>query len=869
MGQLSAHLGFLGAAAVIGVIGWSLYDATLEFKEAAQRVDHTQNVLQGVAMVDSAMGRAEAAQRAFFLTGSSSDAQERDAQLSLLSQAASRLARLTEESPAQRTRTHRLAELIAERARIMQTNARLRDQGPFDPVRANAVILEGQQAGAKVDAVTQEIKQEALRLLASRRADEERRLNRALATLGAAVFLSLVVVLPAHLAYVRQSRRRERAENQLRDLAESLPLAVYQLRTHGPVVAHFEFVSSGVQSVHGVSVQSALNDHQAVWNSVNDEDRPALAHVLRQAAHDLSPFEHEYRVRDHDGHVRWVRSAASLRRESDGSVLWNGYWVDITESKRLAAELQRAKEDAESANRAKSTFLATMSHEIRTPMNGVLGMLELLALTRLDSDQRATLGVVRESGRSLLRIIDDILDFSKIEAGRLELRPEPASVADVVERTRQLYAGIASSKGLLLTHAVDAQISPALLFDPLRLGQILNNFVSNALKFTLRGRVEIRADLLERAAGEDRLRLTVADTGIGISTQDQRQLFQPFAQAGTRSGWRGGTGLGLIICRRLAEMMHGTVEMESEPGRGTMMSLTLSLPIADPAALATLGAEQRQEQLGAALATRRVAPTIERAEEEGTLVLVVDDHPTNRLILLHQVLALGYAAESAEDGVQALALWESGRFGLVITDCNMPHMDGYELTRAIRRREVAGHLERIPIIACTANALGGEADICFAAGMDDYLIKPVQLSELLKRLDQWLPVPQTMAAPLDVPGGTSDAAGTSTPLDRSILAVISSGDASAERDILLDFRRVNDTDAMMLRRAVGKGDSPLVTRVAHRIKGASKTVGATDLAAVCERIEMASRNADWTSVEHEMEAFQFHMQRLYTHLEPP
>jgi signal transduction histidine kinase/CheY-like chemotaxis protein/HPt (histidine-containing phosphotransfer) domain-containing protein len=866
MGVLSAHLGFLAAAAVIGAMGWTLYDATLKFSAASRSVAHTQEVMHGVADVEAAMARAESAQRAYLLTGGSPMTRERDLQLSKLDAAIERVARLTTDNPAQQVRTRRLATLTSERKSIMLVNARLREQSPFDPVRADTVTLDGQQATARVDAVADEIRQEEIRLLGVRQADEQRRLDRTLLILYAAMLVSVAVLLPAYLAFVRQSRRRERAEHQLRDLTESLPVAVYQFRTRKRSGPRFEFVSSSVQSLHGVSMATALDDPDGIMNSVLEADRPALVRSLQQAAQTLSPLDCEYRIGTSEREVRWVRSCASLRRERDGSVLWSGYWADVTETKQLATAVQQAKDDADAANRAKSTFLATMSHEIRTPMNGVLGMLELLALTRLDTEQRGTLGVVRESGRSLLRIIDDILDFSKIEAGRLELKPEAASVLEVVERTRQLYTGIASSKGLLLTCSVDPGISAALLFDPLRVSQILNNFVSNALKFTLRGSVEIRAELLERVNGHDRLRFAVTDTGIGISLQDQLQLFRPFAQADHSSAWRGGTGLGLVICRRLAETMDGSVEMHSELGRGTTMTLSLSLPVADVRGLATVSAEQEHERFGATLAVRRVAPSIERAEAEGTLVLVVDDHPTNRLIMLHQVIALGYAAESAEDGLQALSLWESGRYGLVITDCNMPRMNGHELARAIRARESVSGAGRVPIIACTANALGGEAEACFGAGMDDYVVKPVQLAELMKRLDQWLPVPQTMPAPLDELGGP-DRCPAALAIDRTILQVISNGDPGIERDIMLDFRRVNDGDSLMLRRAVGNADAPLVTRVAHRIKGASQMVGASDLAAACERIEMASRDSNWKAVELGMEAFQVEMHRLNAFLD--
>jgi EAL domain-containing protein (putative c-di-GMP-specific phosphodiesterase class I)/signal transduction histidine kinase/PleD family two-component response regulator len=548
--------------------------------------------------------------------------------------------------------------------------------------------------------------------------------------------------------------------------------------------------------------------------------------------------------------------------------LFSGVRREMASRNKAEQDLLMAKEDADSANRAKSTFLATMSHEIRTPMNGVLGMLEILSLTPLDAEQRTTLGIVRESNRSLLRIIDDILDFSKIEAGKLDVRPEVASIKDVIEDVHHIYSGNASSKNLLIKRSADPQISPAVLVDSLRLRQILNNFVSNALKFTSQGGIEIRAALIGRANGEDRIQFSVQDTGIGISVENQRRLFQPFSQGEGNTAQRfGGTGLGLTICRRLADLMGGSIEMVSEPGHGTTMILTLSLPIADPKDLPKGNPESTPDLLSTMKSVCRVAPSVAQSEMERTLVLFVDDHPTNRTLLMRQLHALGYAGEAAENGVEALTKWKSGRFGMVITDCNMPEMDGYELARNIRKLESEISGGRIPIVACTANALGGEAENCFAAGMDDCLVKPVELSQLLKKLDQWLPIPNDTAKLSSISSKPLAATTMAAPVDRSALAGISEDDAATERDILTDFRRANDDDATMLMGAVAASDMAQVTRATHRMVGASRMVGALGFANVCERIEQASRDGNWKAVETNMNAFDHEWMRLNAYID--
>ncbi|MDM0107635.1 response regulator [Variovorax sp. J22R24] len=547
---------------------------------------------------------------------------------------------------------------------------------------------------------------------------------------------------------------------------------------------------------------------------------------------------------------------------------------DVTERKkkeheieRLNAALAHRSAEVEAANRAKGTFLATMSHEIRTPMNGMLGMLELLSLSELDTEQRETLGLVRESSRSLLRVIDDILDFSKIEAGKLEVRPEVVSIKRVIEEVHSIYLGNASSKGLIVRRMVDARISPALRVDPVRLRQILNNFVSNAIKFTSEGWIDINVQCLGRADGQERLRFEVKDTGIGISPEDQERLFQPFTQAEGDAARRrpSGTGLGLVISRQLAQLMGGSIRLDSEQGRGTTITLELSLPIAE----APPGGDN--EAAGAqavATAARRMAPSTAQAETEGTLVLLVDDHPVNRMLLMRQVRALGYAAQTADDGVNALEMWKSGRFGLVITDCHMPHMDGYDLARSIRELESDAGRARVPIVACTANAMQGEAESCLAAGMDDFLVKPVELAQLSEKLDRWLPLARATQAPAAPVEASRDDAVAPGPIDEALLSAKCAGDASMVAEVLVAFRQTCQDDSTALRQAVAAEDAAQSTQFAHRMAGAGKMVGALAFASACENVERASRGGTWKNVVAAMPAFEDELRRLVVYFEP-
>jgi CheY-like chemotaxis protein len=432
---------------------------------------------------------------------------------------------------------------------------------------------------------------------------------------------------------------------------------------------------------------------------------------------------------------------------------------------------------------------------------------------------------------------------------------------------QSIYLGNASSKGLIVRRMVDPRISPALRVDPVRLRQILNNFVSNAIKFTSEGWIDINVQWLGRSQGQDNLRFEVKDTGIGISPEDQQRLFQPFSQADGDDARRrpSGTGLGLVISRQLAQMMGGSISLESAPGKGSTITLELSLPVAEPP-LPGSGADGARA-LPAATAMRRMAPGTAQAETEGTLVLLVDDHPVNRMLLLRQVRTLGYAAQTADDGVQALEMWKSGRFGLVITDCHMPHMDGYELARSIRRLESDAGRERVPIVACTANALQGEAEACLAAGMDDFLVKPVELAQLTEKFDRWLPLPQ-VPSPTAAPAGLSpEAAPSISPIDQALLTATCGGDASMVGEVLAAFRRTCEDDSAGLGQAVAAGDLAQVTQFAHRMAGAGKMVGAPAFAAACEHIDRASRIGDWKAVLAGMSAFEQERMRLAAYFE--
>ncbi|MEA2139512.1 MAG: two-component system, NarL family, sensor histidine kinase EvgS [Solirubrobacteraceae bacterium] len=641
----------------------------------------------------------------------------------------------------------------------------------------------------------------------------------------------------------RAELRAREASERLRTIADRVPGAVFQFHVDGDGALSVRFASRD-GSVHGVSGEEDV-DFPSVARAVVADDRGAWLDSMVAAARAGGPWRHEYRIHTGPNEVAWMQAQAIGQPAGDGSGELYGYVADVSERKALEVALRAAREAAESADRAKSSFLAMMSHELRTPLVAVTGTLEVLGLGALDGEQRALVEVATRSARSLLGVIGDVLDFSKIEAGHLDLVAVPTAVGELVRDVVLQHRLASPADGVKPRATIDERLAARHEVDPVRLRQVLGNLVGNAVKFTREGSIDVRLEVCDEdvacdddhGAAVQHLALTVRDTGIGISREDQQRLFAPFEQAaGGAARHGGGTGLGLVICRQLVEAMGGRVDMQSEPGRGTTMRVELALPVA---------AEQPADDATEddACGERRPLPARDESEREGNLLLLVEDHPVSREILALQLETIGFVTDVAADAQAALECFARSRYGLVVTDVGLPGADGYELARGLRAVEAREGRARVPVVALTASALPGERERCAGAGMDDLVVKPATLAMLSRTLRRWLPdVAWPAPAPAPAPGEAAPPA-AEPAIDQAALDELTGGDERLNRDIVTRYLASLGADLDALGRALHAGDVGELRRHAHRIVGASRTVGAHAVAADASRLEHAAQSA--------------------------
>jgi len=483
--------------------------------------------------------------------------------------------------------------------------------------------------------------------------------------------------------------------------------------------------------------EEIVPDCDRFMQSIHPDDRLYVQDALGKALDGLAAYDITHRLASQSDPVHVVHARGKVIRDAQGEpIRMIGTVLDITEQQRIENELKSASEAAQAANRAKSHFLANMSHEIRTPVNGMLGMTELLLDSPLNELQRHYARTIHSSGAALLDIVNDILDISKIEAGRMSLEPIDVTLAELIRETMAMFTTLAEQKNLLLRCGIGPEIPKRVLVDPVRLQQVLVNLLGNAIKFTERGSILLEVSR-ERSpddgsADSAMLRFVVHDTGIGIDAAAQDKLFQSFSQADESMTRRyGGTGLGLYVSKQLVQMMHGSIGVQSAPGRGSSFWFTIGVTVLE--APTSRLADAADPPAPHAAASSLLAPAA--ATTGGARVLLAEDNPVNQEIALAMLKSLGCSVHVAENGTQALEACQRHPFDLIFMDCMMPLMDGIEASRRIRAQETGA--ARIPIVALTASAMEGDRQRCLDAGMDDYVSKPFTRAQLQAMLHKW------------------------------------------------------------------------------------------------------------------------------------
>ncbi len=506
-------------------------------------------------------------------------------------------------------------------------------------------------------------------------------------------------------------------ENQFRNLVENTSIVAWEvdLKTF-----QFTYVSPHAEVMLGYPVDDWYQKNFWVDHIVATDREPSSTFCMGKVKQGLD-HTFEYRMTKADGDIIWIRDIVTVNKDIKGiSLFLSGVLIDISEGKKYEIALEKAKLDAEQANNIKSEFIATMSHELRTPLNGVLGITQILQESQLNQEQQKHVNILMRSGTALLGIINDVLDLSKLEAEQVKLESHNFNLVRLIREALDLFISDSRNKNLNLILDYPADLQRNFMGDPLRFRQILINLLGNAVKFTDKGGVRIEVTGQSLSEHKTELTICVIDTGIGIDSAKLADLFVPFVQADQSTTRKfGGTGLGLSICKKLIQLMHGEIGVESESGKGTTFWIKISL---------------LNSEVGLIIENEYTIPSISRIKFNGK-VLVADDDDTNQLIAGNMLRKMGLEVDFADNGIQAIELWKNNSYDLIFMDCRMPIMDGYDTTQLIRQKETQNVM---PIVALTANNSIEDTTRCIESGMNEVIIKPFTREHLIRSLKCWI-----------------------------------------------------------------------------------------------------------------------------------
>ncbi len=808
------------ALVILSMIGVSAYKTRDKLTEYSARATHTNEILLELRETIANVQNAESGISNYLLTQDEVFLDPYKKAVENANQRQEKLVALVADHPEQQQKVYKLNTLIHEK--LEQLYRTIKSYDPAVPGRGiQPRVILGGIIMSDIHKLTNEIETEQSNFLKAQVKEADLVAQKSYVTLALASALVFIFLFGSRIMVSRQTARRLLAEVELKKTSLALENAVEGI-SRVDVDGNYISINKTFAAILGFSAEDLIGKN---WLSIilpDDHKRILGAHqsmLLRGKA------ESEAIGVCRDKSTCFLKMTM-IQNQSDG--IFSGHYCfisDISIQKKENIELINARRAAQEASVAKSEFLANMSHEIRTPMNGVIGMTGLMATTPLNDQQKQYLDTIKVSAQALLSLINDILDLSKIESRKMTFESIDFDIEEVVNDAKKILTHTASNKGIGLNVDIAPMVPRALKGDPGKLRQILVNLMGNAVKFTSQGEVSTFITMLHEDTDTIELRVEVHDTGIGISPDDQSRLFQAFNQADNSTSRKyGGTGLGLAICKRLVDMMHGNIGVQSEAGKGSTFWFNVRLERGNPENIVK--------------ATEKDYQTV-AFNRPDLHILIVEDNLVNQKVAIEMVSQLGFTVNAVADGATAIKTFQEKTYHLIFMDCHLPDMDGYETTREIRKLETNTH---IPIIALTADVTSGDRKMAFEAGMDDYATKPIEFSVLAEIIQKWLKLPSTPKTQSIKTIVEDEVRSVSLPLvnwdalDRLGKFQKAGSPSLIEEMISLYFSTTPQALAQIQAAAV-KRDHETLRETAHGIKSASAQIGLTIVSELCRQIE--------------------------------
>lgn len=705
--RTKTNLGFILACVIIMIIGVISYLSLTRYINSSTETFKTLKIQTDLEKLYGEYASAKSSVRGFHVTVKEDFVEEYYVTKNLIEKLLEKIERNTADNPVQQDEIKKLRVALNERFEMWENHfaeRRTRDMN-FSLQLANDKgewkMVEN-RIYSSIDKLKEIEHDEAT--VASQNLEDFSSFTIIVVIIGSISAITLILVAVYNMN--NSARRREEAEKQV----ETFFSVSLDLLSISGMDGHFRKISPAWAEVLGYSVEELFKT--PLLDLVHPDDLPkTLAEIEKQkGGGKVMQFENRWRAKD--GHYVDL----SWKSVPVGDIMY-GAARDVTKQKIFERELIEAQRNAQAAAKVKTEFLANMSHEIRTPLNGIIGVTDLLESTKLDPEQHRFVTTIRNSGTILLKIINEILDFSKIEAGKLDLESIDFNITTLLENQVSLVGPIAAEKKLQITTSIDSQIPSHVKGDSGRISQILLNLMNNAIKFTDRGSIQVKADLVSKTERDIRVKFSVTDSGIGMTESQVKRIFSPFNQADNSTARKyGGTGLGLSISKKLAEMMGGEINVESAPDKGSTFWFTVNLGFSE----IELKAIPKPEQTSLKKSLR---------------ILVAEDNQVNQMIIKKMLEKLGHTVLVVGNGLEAVNIFKEAPFDMILMDHHMPVMDGMEATKLIRKMDRPG--SPTPILAFTANVVEESQKAFSEAGVDDFILKPVTINALETVLSKW------------------------------------------------------------------------------------------------------------------------------------